>query len=319
MLTFSLSFDPAQKEYFLGFICKLAGIHIPQNLFKPTMNRLNIKVDNDVTLSTIVFGSLPINFLLVHGLASNALLWNGVGQFLIDQGFSSNAVDLRGHGLSSKPSHGYTHEDITRDLAKVAQHVMSPESTVVLVGQSWGASLVVDFALRYPNVAKGLVLVDGGYFDLKSRFTTWQECEERLRPPDFSGVSFATATKFIATQHPTWSQDAVSATLANLEELGDHTVRARLSLTNHLAILRELYNFTPLDSISRLTIPTRILVAKQEIDLSPDSRKEVDELRNLKHVRFDFFANADHDLHAQMPEEVAQIALDVYEQAQVVA
>ncbi|HEY5472951.1 MAG TPA: alpha/beta fold hydrolase, partial [Candidatus Limnocylindrales bacterium] len=37
-------------------------------------------------------------FLLVHGLASNARLWDGVARRLTEAGHRSVAVDLRGHG-----------------------------------------------------------------------------------------------------------------------------------------------------------------------------------------------------------------------------
>ena len=42
-------------------------------------------------------------FLLVHGLASNARLWDGVARRLASAGHSAVAVDLRGHGRSPRP------------------------------------------------------------------------------------------------------------------------------------------------------------------------------------------------------------------------
>jgi len=45
-------------------------------------------------------------FVLVHGLASNARLWDGVARRLAGAGHSSAAVDLRGHGRSDKPDTG---------------------------------------------------------------------------------------------------------------------------------------------------------------------------------------------------------------------
>ncbi len=43
-------------------------------------------------------------FVLVHGLASNARLWDGVATALVAAGHPVFAVDLRGHGRSSKPA-----------------------------------------------------------------------------------------------------------------------------------------------------------------------------------------------------------------------
>ena len=42
----------------------------------------------------------PVPFLLVHGLASNARMWDGVAQRLADAGHPVATVDLRGHGRS---------------------------------------------------------------------------------------------------------------------------------------------------------------------------------------------------------------------------
>lgn len=280
------------------------------------MNRLNFRVDNNVTLSTIIHGSLPVDFILVHGLASNARLWDGVGEFLLDQGKSSIAIDLRGHGLSSKPADGYTHDQITRDIEIIAQRVvdLQAKKRVVLVGQSWGAALVTDFAVRFPQYVAGLVLVDGGYSDLKSRFPSWSECQTLLKPPDLSGLRFADAKRFIQTAHPTWSQTALDASIANLEELGDGKVRARLSLANHMAILHELYDYTPLTSLGKLTIPIRILVAQSKHNSGDSSIiSEIEQVNQLVNLRLDIFENGDHDLHAQFPNLVGQAALDEIE------
>src|SRR4051794_34327372 len=58
-------------------------------------------------------------FLLVHGLASCAALWDGVGEVLAGLGHPVAAVDQRGHGLSDKPDTGYDHVTVADDLAAV--------------------------------------------------------------------------------------------------------------------------------------------------------------------------------------------------------
>ncbi len=56
-------------------------------------------------------------WLLVHGLASNARLWDGVGRHLAGLGHRVVAVDQRGHGQSSKPDDGYDMTTVADDLA----------------------------------------------------------------------------------------------------------------------------------------------------------------------------------------------------------
>ena len=55
--------------------------------------------------------------VLVHGLASNALLWQGVAVELSSRGHHVVAIDQRGHGRSDKPSGGYDMATVTADLA----------------------------------------------------------------------------------------------------------------------------------------------------------------------------------------------------------
>src|SRR5262249_23022639 len=48
-----------------------------------------------------------VPFVLVHGLASNARLWDGVAEHLHAAGHTVVVIDQRGHGLSDAPDAGY--------------------------------------------------------------------------------------------------------------------------------------------------------------------------------------------------------------------
>jgi pimeloyl-ACP methyl ester carboxylesterase len=111
--------------------------------------------------------SLP-TFVLVHGLASNARLWDGVAEGLMAADHSSHAVDLRGHGESEKPDTGYDFATVASDVAAVVRDVA--ERRAILVGQSWGANVVMETAARFPEVARAVVCIDGGYIKLADSF-----------------------------------------------------------------------------------------------------------------------------------------------------
>ncbi|MFM9131986.1 MAG: alpha/beta hydrolase, partial [Actinomycetota bacterium] len=57
--------------------------------------------------------------VLVHGVASNARLWDGAARSLRERGHGVVAVDLRGHGLSDKPDTGYSVADVADDVADI--------------------------------------------------------------------------------------------------------------------------------------------------------------------------------------------------------
>src|SRR2546430_14287726 len=71
-------------------------------------------------------------FLLVHGLSSNARLWDGVAAELSAAGHAVHAVDLRSHGDSDAPPDGYDTATAAEDLAAFGL------TGVVAAGPSWG-------------------------------------------------------------------------------------------------------------------------------------------------------------------------------------
>ena len=80
---------------------------------------------NGVNLRTVTWGKPETHkqapIVLVHGLASNAMLWEGAALALCALGHLVTAVDLRGHGLSEKPESGYDMQTVTQDLAEIGR------------------------------------------------------------------------------------------------------------------------------------------------------------------------------------------------------
>ncbi|HEV2896065.1 MAG TPA: alpha/beta fold hydrolase, partial [Actinomycetota bacterium] len=55
--------------------------------------------------------------VLLHGLASNARIWDGVAPRLTGAGLRVVAIDQRGHGASEQPGSGYDFASVGRDLS----------------------------------------------------------------------------------------------------------------------------------------------------------------------------------------------------------
>ena len=127
----------------------------------PAPVRRSFTGDAGVELSACCWDGPGTNVLLVHGLASNALLWQGVGAELAAAGFNVAAVDLRGHGRSGKPDSGYDYGTVSRDVALVIESWASA-APVHIAGQSWGGNVVLRVARDRPDLIAGVVAVDGG-------------------------------------------------------------------------------------------------------------------------------------------------------------
>ena len=92
-------------------------------------------------------------FLLVHGLASNARMWDGVAEALVAMGHPVVTVDLRGHGRSSKPDDGYDVPRVADDLATLIARLDLDRP--IAAGQSWGGNVVLELAARHPAAVRG--------------------------------------------------------------------------------------------------------------------------------------------------------------------
>jgi pimeloyl-ACP methyl ester carboxylesterase len=251
-------------------------------------------------------------FVLLHGLASNALTWEAVARELNAAGHAVVTVDQRGHGLSDKPDSGYGFDEVTADLRVLIEALDLPRKPIV-AGQSWGANVVLDFAGRYPDTPCGLVLVDGGYMELSSRpGATWEKIAVDLRPPNLLGTPRLQIANFLRQAHPDWTAEGIEHTLGNFETLPDGTVRPWLSLDHHMAILRALWEHHPPEIYSRVTVPVLIVpAATSDQAWTVMKRPAVAKAEAaLPHARVHWFEGADHDVHVQKPGELAAVMLE---------
>lgn len=268
-------------------------------------------VDDGVTLSVIprhMEGELtPV--LLVHGLASNARMWDAVAADLAGRGHPVLAVDQRGHGLSSKPDGGYDFATVTRDLYRLIDQVGWLDRRPMVAGQSWGGNVVLDLAVRHPQAVGALTLVDGGTIELSARFADWPTAEAALAPPPLAGTPFAQIEGWIRNAHADWPEEGIQGTLANMEVLEDGTVRPWLSRENHMKILRNLWEHRPRDLYPKVDVHVLLLMAED-----PSNQRWMAGKRAEVSAAAAALADADvqwivgdHDLHAQYPTEVAAL------------
>jgi pimeloyl-ACP methyl ester carboxylesterase len=251
-----------------------------------------------------------VPLVLVHGLASNAMLWEGAAQALVALGHPVAAVDLRGHGQSDKPDDGYDMQTVTFDLAKLLE-VLAVRGFVrpVVCGQSWGGNVVIELAHQYPQLVRGVVAVDGGFLELQNHFPEWEACSIALRPPNLLGTSVVSMRQYMQRAHSDWPQTGIDGAMANMEHLPDGTVRPWLTLDRHLKVLRGLWEHKPTHIYSDIKVPVLFVPAEGPGGVFAETKRHAVEqaLSMVPVVRVEWFSPADHDLHAQHPERFAQV------------
>ncbi len=97
--------------------------------------------------------------VLLHGLSSNHTTWINAMNILHKHKYNSMAMDIRGHGLSDKTKKKELYElpVFSKDLDLIVKK--EKISDFILAGYSFGGQIALDYAARFPEFAKGLVLI----------------------------------------------------------------------------------------------------------------------------------------------------------------
>lgn len=268
----------------------------------------------DIGIDISVLEWLPVDvdeegrdILLLHGLASNARTWSFVAEKLAARGYHVFAIDQRGHGVSEKTNKGFDYDTIIQDLNKVIE-ALDLENPV-LAGQSWGGNVLLEFAVRNQGRALGYIFVDGGYLELNNR-GTWEEVSQMLKPPKLYGVPRAALKKRIQSGHPDWSDDVIEATMGNFETLAGGRVKPHLSLENHMAILRAMYEQDTRSLYRKVREPVLICVADDGSHWSETKKSQLQVAQaGITKSEVIWFKDAAHDVHQDRPDELSAAML----------
>ena len=249
-------------------------------------------------------------WLLTHGLASNARLWDGAARRLADLGHRVVAVDQRGHGRSSKPDGPYDVATCADDLALLIEAIgFTRDHRPAVAGQSWGGNVVLELGFRHPDLVTHVACVDGGFIDLQSRFPAWDTCAAALAPPRLAGTPVEQIRGWLDESMSDWPPESRDATMANFDLRPDGTVVPWLTHDRHLAVLRGLWGHRPSARYPQMSVPVLLIAAETgDVDWSHSKEDAIEAaLQALPRGRAHWFRPAHHDVHAQHPDEVAAL------------
>lgn len=256
--------------------------------------------------------------LLLHGLASNARIWDLTAPYLVERGLLPLAPDLRGHGLTDKPEGDYGFDTFHRDLLAFV-NAMELDRPII-VGHSWGGMLALDFAARFPagpRAPAGIVLIDGGMTQMDDHGATWEATRDRLTPPRLAGTPLDTFVARLTRPNPRWvpGEEAIQIILANFEITEDETISPRLDFDHHMQIVRAMWDFKTYASFERVRCPVLLVPARPAEPISASEqeylvKKEqgIEQARQrLKWLTVRWMENSVHDIPLQRPAELADI------------
>ena len=247
--------------------------------------------------------------LLLHGLASNARIWDGVGPRLVGAGLRVVALDLRGHGASDQPGSGYDFGCVVRDLdaALAGLGLERP----VLVGHSWGAHVALQYAADRPGAAAGLGLVDGALLGAAEwAGPTREEARRRMAPPRFAvplADWLARAGRFDAGgPGQPWVRDFLRAGV-DVDDQG--VARSRFQFDNHMQVVDALYDQRPEALYPLVDCPVLLCPAADPADGAAHAEAKrgaaVRALDLLPSATITWFEDTMHDIPLQRPAALA--------------
>jgi len=248
--------------------------------------------------------------VLLHGLASNARIWDGVASRLAGAGLRVVALDQRGHGASEQPGSGYDFATLGRDLsaALAALGIERP----VLAGHSWGANVALRFAADRPGALAGLALVDGALLGVAEwAGPTLDGARHRLAPPRFAvplADWLARAGRFDAggSGGQAWVRDYLRAGV-DVDDQG--VARSRFQFDNHMQVVDALYGQRPPDLYPLVDCPVLLCPAADPADSGAHAEAKrgaaVRASSLLPSATLTWFEDTMHDIPLQRPAELA--------------
>ena len=253
-------------------------------------------------------GARDVPIVLVHGFGASSVSWRDNLNPIAEAGYTVYAPDLRGFGLSDKSWDKSMSQDAQADRLKAFLDAQGIDRAV-LAGNSMGGGIVTNFALRYSDRVRGLVLVD---------------------PAIYGGAPGGVAsalTRLPGIQR--WAQHAVRFMLAN-DKRNASTIKGawfdpakvtpdmlsgyRRALqtpnwdTSLLALMRDGMSNNLGTRLKALNVPTLIVWGKHDTWISPTNAPKLNQ--DIAGSKLVMIENAGHVPHEEQPEEFNGLIID---------
>ncbi|WP_171128820.1 MULTISPECIES: alpha/beta fold hydrolase [unclassified Ruegeria] len=266
--------------------------------------------------------SLP-PLLMLHGFPEFGAAWGDLAPFLSDQ-FHCIAPDQRGFGQSWAPegSQNYALQALVSDMVSLIDQIGAP---VKVLGHDWGAAVAYGLAMFQPQLVDRLIIANGvhpvpfqralaagGAQSEASQYIHLLRSDAAVSP--LSANNFAKLEKFFRHgMGRDWLSDqAMTAYRTEWARPGRLQAMLNWYRASPLVIAEPGQPCTdvpelPLDRL-RVTCPHLLIWGADDVALLPEATENLEDFApRLTRISI---ADADHWLHHQQPETVAQAILD---------
>ncbi|MBT8332266.1 MAG: alpha/beta hydrolase [Deltaproteobacteria bacterium] len=257
---------------------------------EPIMRKVN---GDGIAMQLAIWEGKGRQVLCIHGLTANCRCWDVMASSLTPEN-AILAIDLRGRGLSDKPSAGYSMRHHIQDILCVLDDLK--QEKIVLMGHSLGAFISLAFAAHYPERTEKIILMDGGGQLTQDQ---WEKVTVAIKPSlDRLGQVFPSFDAYVAHMKRApflqpWSQ-AIEDYFQYESEAVEGGMRSRINPDNIIEEIQNIQQEVPSGYYPKVSCPVLILRATNGIlsrdDLVlPESavEKMVSEIPNAHSVNID--------------------------------
>ncbi|MGQ0465396.1 MAG: alpha/beta fold hydrolase [Sporichthyaceae bacterium] len=231
----------------------------------------------------------PVVFLHGLGMDNMASFYYTVAGAVAKTGAEAVLYDLRGHGDSERTRTGYTMEDSVADLSGLLD-ALKITGPVHLVGNSYGGTIALDFAVEYPERVASIVLIEA-HFNVEG----WAEqiAEERAR---------------VAGVVAEMGEENIQAWIRRFGRKVVRMMDALTDLANHTSFYPDLTRARPIarDRLRALTCPIRAVYG--EMSDVPNFERQLHDL--LPHATTTVVAGVGHSVLMDATPQVREIVVE---------
>ncbi|HEY1076614.1 MAG TPA: alpha/beta hydrolase [Fontimonas sp.] len=241
--------------------------------------------NGDATLYYEVHGEgRPV--VLIHGLGSSAMDWEY--QLPALRHYKVIAVDLRGHGRSSRAPVPISMSLFADDIAALLRHLQIDAAHIV--GLSLGGGIAFQFALDHPQAVRSMVIVNSGPHAVLETFAS--RLVIRLRFVIIRLFGLPRLAKVVARKLFPKPEHAQKMQMF-VERFGGNDV------DSYRASLRALLGWSVQHRLGEIAAPTLVLTADQ--DYTPVRWKE-DYVARMPRATLRVIADSHHALPVENPQ-----------------
>ncbi|MCX8021871.1 MAG: alpha/beta hydrolase [Syntrophorhabdaceae bacterium] len=219
--------------------------------------------------------------VFIHGAGGNGRSWFFQKEYLKDA-FETVVIDLPGHGMDGDGA-GMDSIDGYRDYLYRLVKTLGIEGCF-LVGHSMGGAIAMSFALQYPEILKGLILITTG-----AKLRVFPEILEGLKKDKEKAVRMIMDYAF-------WHKSPERLKENGVKEM--MKCRAEVILGDFLAC----EGFDVMDRVYGIRVPTLIIAGKYDL-LTPPKFSEYLHSQ-IKGSRLEIVEDAGHMVTLERPEVI---------------